>query len=502
MPKTAQPMTAKLLPLRRRLRNLPPLALPGLIGCLLTGCLLTVLSGCLFSTNDPNNGRVAGGAEDFPNTVAMGAAMSDHVSDHTGWDQFSVIPSALPSFKEADSLVVAPDTASPILAKQAAAPALGKAAAGQAKLLGSAKDTVTWDLSDTATLKVARRFHVLDGLLKIHRDTTVFRYDAKAKDAIAGNELILLSKGADVFKISGRVQAYRYENLDSAGGFDRAVFYDRIPLANSAFRNNLLVMLPGPDGDIATKEDNRPAFYSSTLLRPAADGSGGTDTTEFFSISDADGDGALWGDGDSGVVDFKQKTPKPLFRPTVDLVVQKMRAVLYKDEQKTYPISYSETRTENDGKKVVFSVKGTRADSSFGPGDTTWVSVHTDFPAGSRLVEKHSRYKVVLGGQPKRYQDNKLLKYTLSATWNLDSLTTTSFTLTPDQPVFSKNLDITGDLSVDLGFPDGATGIAVGRFQDKHIDVDFTRRSREGKERRFHIRWDAFGKILSQIRLD
>lgn len=453
------------------------------------------LTGCLFSTNE----RVAGGAEDFPNTVALGAAVAGHVSDHTEWDQFSVIPSTLPSFQAADTLVVAPDTSSPVLAKQA----LSKAAAGAGKTgLGNSKDTVTWDLSDTATLGVARRFHVLDGLLKIHRDTTVFRYDAKAKDAIVGNELILLSKGADVYKLTGRIQAYRYENLDSAGGFDRAVFYDRHPMANSAIKNNLLVMLPGPDGDIATTGDNRPAYYGSMITRTAADGSGGLDTVESFEITDADGDGALWGAGDSGLVDFKQKTPNPAFRPSVDLIVQKLRAVLFMDEQKTYPVSFSETRTEKDGKKVAFSVKGTETDSTFAPGDTAWVSVHTTYPANSQLVEKHSRYKVVLGGQPKRFNDNKLLKYTLEATWSKDSLTTTSFSFTPDQPVLSKSLDITGDLSMDIGYANGGTGIAAGRFQDKHIDVDLTRKSREGKERRFHFRWDAVGKLLSQAHLD
>ncbi|HKP94701.1 MAG TPA: hypothetical protein VJ385_02990, partial [Fibrobacteria bacterium] len=66
-----------------------------LTGCLLlSGCLLC--SGCLFS----GDGKVAqGGAQDFPNTVSLGLAASSHVSDHTGWDQFSVIPSSLPTFQ-------------------------------------------------------------------------------------------------------------------------------------------------------------------------------------------------------------------------------------------------------------------------------------------------------------------------------------------------------------------------------------------------------------------
>jgi len=455
------------------------------------------LSGCLFSTNE----RVAGGAEDFPNTVALGAAVSGHISDQAEWDQFSVIPSTLPSFQAADTLLVAPDASSPILAKSAA----GKGVS----LLGNKKDTVTWDLSDTATLGVARRFHVMDGLLKVHSDTTVFRYDAQAKDNIVGNELILLSKGTDVY-LSGRIQGYRYGNLDSAGGFDKAVFYDRVPLIGGLFKDSRLVMLPGPDGDIATKADNRPAYYDFTITRPDSNGSGAIDTTEFFQITDADGDGSLWGAGDSGIVDFKQKRPNPAGRPSVDLIVQKMRAVLYKDEQKTYPISFSETRTEKDGKKVFFSVRGVRADSSFSPGDTAWVSVQVINPPEDRLLEKHSRYKVVLGGLPKHYQDNKLLVYTLEATWRLDSLNTTRLTFKPDQPVLSNQLAVAGDINLDVDFAGGSgptlgngdTGLAVGRFEDNHIDVDLTRTTRDGKARRFHIRWDKAGNVLSQIHLD
>src|SRR3954469_6457396 len=82
---------------------------------------------CIFSTEE----KVAGGAQDFPNTVSLGTAASTHIEDHTGWDQFSVIPSSLPTFADAESLVVAPDTVS-------ASPKI--AAAGKAALA----DTLYW----------------------------------------------------------------------------------------------------------------------------------------------------------------------------------------------------------------------------------------------------------------------------------------------------------------------------------------------------------------------
>ncbi len=477
-------------------------------------CLLTAagLCGCIFSTD-----KVAqGGAQDFPNTVSLGLAASQHISDHSDWDQFSVIPSSLPTFQNADSLVIAPESLDQATPKVAAAVAAGPLAKASATFVASGtrstaalSDTTYWDLSDTATLRVARRIRAQETLFKLRTDTLVYRYDDKAKDDIKGNELLLESKGAEVWKLTDRRQAYRYENTDSAGGFNRAVFTERQPaLLPAGFKVKVLIMTPGPDGDFglaagsAAKTDNRPAYYSYTRTRSNADGT--LDTVESFDITDADGDGTLWGDGDSGIVDFRQKIPSPALRPNVDLVVQKMRAILFKDEQKTYPISFKETRDEKDGRKVVFAVRGVRggADSTFQAGDTAMISVHVYFPAGAKLTEKHTHYKVVLSGEPKKYAENKLIKYTLEAVWTKDTLTTSKFIFTPDNPVPSKELSITGDLEWNTGFANGHTGLAVGRFENKLIDVILTDKDKVGKSRRFHIKWDANGKPLQQERSD
>ncbi len=453
--------------------------------------LLASLTGCIFSTNE----KVAGGAQDFPNTVSLGTAASTHISEHTEWDQFSVIPSSLPTFAEADSLVVPAETLS---AKPKAA----------AKTTGAAAvifDTTWFDFSDTATLKVVRRIHQQETPFKIIGDTITYKYDDKAKDSVLGNELMLESKGALVVKISEKRQAYHYENTDSAGAFDRAIFTDRLPaFIPAGFKCHLLVLLPGPDRSFEAKADNRPAYYAFARLK-TIDGAA-PDTLEAFDVTDVDGDGALWGAGDSGVVDFRQKTPNPPGRILVASITQKMRAILFKDEGKTYPISFRESRVEESGKQVVFSVHGTRggADSTFAPGDTAWVSVHTLFPAEARMVEKTARYKVLLAGEPKKYTDNKLLRFSLEASWHKgDSIASTHFTFTPDNAVASKETAITGSLELSADLTNGHFVDAIGTFAaDKVIDVVLIDKDKAGKVKRFRIKWSAFGVPLFQSRLD
>jgi hypothetical protein len=451
-----------------------------------------ILCGCLFTSDEKT---AQGGAQDFPNTVALGYAASQHIADNGDWDQFSVIPSSLPTFQNADSLIVAPESVSVTgLAKSAAAAALS--------------DTVYWDFSDTATRKVVRRIHEQELLLKIKSDTLVYRYDGEgAVDIILAGGLLLEAKGAVDWKLTEKRQTYRYQNTDSAGGFDRAVFTERQP-APAGFKLKVLVMNPGPDGDFgltaiaAAAADNRPAYYAFARTRGNADGS--ADTLESFDITDADGDGTLWGAGDSGIVDFRQKTPSPAPRPNVELIVQKMRAVLFKDEHKTYPISFRETRDEKSGRKVVFSVRGMRDgdDSTFQAGDTVMVGVHVYNPEGARPAEKHSHYKVVLSGQPKKYSENKLLKYTLEAVWLKDSLTSSKLVFTPDQPVLSGELSLTGDLEFNAGLANRHTALAVGRFENKMIDVILTDKDQDDRSRRFHIKWDAGGTPVLQERSD
>jgi hypothetical protein len=254
-----------------------------LLSCAVFSCFLT---GCLFGTE-----KVAGGAQDFPNTIALeepntialGAAVSSHISDNSEWDQFGNIPSTLPSFKSADSLIVAPESL------YARAKAAGAAGAGKAALY----DTTWFDLSDTAALQVGRLIHQQETAFRIKGDTVTFRWNELARDGLFGNELLLEARGAELWKATQRRQSYRYENTDSADGFDRGLFFDRLPtLVATDYRYRLYIVNPGPDGSMAAQADNRPVYYAFARVRFTGNAS---DTLESFDIVDADGDGTLWG---------------------------------------------------------------------------------------------------------------------------------------------------------------------------------------------------------------
>jgi hypothetical protein len=463
---------------------------------------LLALAGCIFSTDE----KVAdGGAQDFPNTVTLGMAASSHIGDHADWDQFSVIPNSLPTFADAESLVVAPETTAVNAKVAAAMTAAGKTAAGGAgkAAAGAASDTVYWDLSDTASLGVARLIRQSGTAFKAKGDTLTWRYAGEVSAGQPSLGVLLESKGAETVLATGRRNAYRYENTDSAGGLDRAIFLQKLPaLLPAGFKYRLLIALAAPGGGFDFAAGARPAYYAYARTR-TVDGAA-PDTTETFEITDVDGDGTLWGEGDSGVVDFRQRLPNPAARPAVAMIAQRMRAILFRQESRSYPVSFRETRTEKDGKKVVFSVRGVRngEDSTFLPGDTAWVTVHTDFPEGAKMAEKTARYKVELGGEPKRFSDNKLLRYSLEATWHRgDSLASTKFVFVPGRAVPASELSISGDLDLSADLANGHTAHAVGTFLDKVIEADVTDTAPEGKVSRFHAKWNAAGLPISQKRL-
>jgi hypothetical protein len=449
-----------------------------------------LLAGCLFDTGGE---KVAGGAEDFPNTVALGVALNDDIGGQADWDQFSNIPATLPSFQGADSLVLAPGAA---VAKTGSEALAKSSASGQVAL----KPDTTWDLTDTATLGVARRYISQVLLTKFRWDSTTFLYDDKAKDTIVGNETVLEAKGLESAKSGVHLQAYHYFNRDSAGPLDSAAFYLRQRGLDGLYRNNWLTVTGGADGDIFTKADNVPTYYAFGKT----DESGArTDTVEAFDISDADGDGLLWGANDSGLVDFRQKKTNPDGRPGVKTVVQKMRAILFKEEQKTYPVSFTEIRTDAGGKRVVFSVKGTRPDSAFGPGDTVFVNVKTVPADGdTRFQERNARFVILLSQTPKQFSENLFISFNLQTTWRPGAwkkggIKTTTLRFKPDEPVASNHLALAGDLDVDVVFEDGSTGKVTGRrLVDKQLILELKETLPSGKTRRFELHFDLNGALL------
>jgi hypothetical protein len=459
--------------------------LPALALALALAFALTGLSGCLFETET----RVAGGAEDFPNTLAaLGASTATDLSAHADWDQFSNLPQV--DLGSADSLVGNP---APLVKATAPVPASAKAA----RAAQAAPDTV-WDLSDTATLGVGRRYIRDSGLVRIQADTTVFRWDDRARDGIAGNETLLEDRGGKLFR--SRLEAYRYENLDSAGGFDRGTFYEADLKATGAVQHRLIVVMPGSDGDFAARADNRPVYFATARTR---DG----DTLDVFEVEDADGDGRLWGEHDSGLVEVRHRQTDPLLRPAVASFTQRMRAMFFRQTGKTYPISYSETRIDTNGRKVSFSVKGYRdgADSTFGPGDTVTVTVRTTPSPGSesRFEERTARYRIRLADAPGQHAGNTLMHFSMETRWREGAfrkrpLVSTRLAFVPDGPVPAGTASVTGRVKVEAVFADGGTGTLDGSLAERRLTGDKVRLVGGPRPGLFRVVWDGSeaGKVL------
>jgi hypothetical protein len=449
-----------------------------------------LLGGCLFDT------KVAGGAEDFPNTIAsLGMTASQNLGEHSEWDQFSNISAV--DLSGADPLVVAPRAK----ASGTGAP-LAKATSGNPADSCVGRTDTTYDLSDTATLRIGRRFLKTETSLCHETDTTVFRWDDKADDGIPGNELRLESRGGLLRILTRVLRAYRFENTDSTGGFDRATFYERDQKPSGMVHHKLHVVKPGPDGDFAAKADNRPVYYASARTLAG-------DTLDAFDVSDADGDGELWGAGDSGLVHVRALQTEPVLRPSVARFTQALRAMSFRQSGKTYPVAYHEVRTDRNGRSVSFTLAGPRKDSAFGPGDTVWVSVVTVTgpEEEARFSRKASRFQVELSPDPGAFSRNRLLKYVMETTWKPGAfrkglITATRLTFIPATPVSSGTLPIEGTLLLEAEFADGNRGSATGHLKDRRIRVDLDELKDGQRLRRFRILWDAAdGRVLEQSRL-
>ena len=453
-----------------------------------------ITTGCIFQSK---NEQVAGGAEDFPNTLALGAAMAGGVSDQPEWDQFSIVPTALPSSASTDSLIIPADTTS-----LSTTVSLTKSAANSPQVLGNLQDTVYFDYSDTATLKIIRRIHLQETNLRILADTTTFSSLALFNPIGSRPQLILESKGMEYAKVSKRLKKYLYENLDSIGGFDRATFYDQSIIPGSRFMDTTATSIhigitsPGPDGNFNTVADNNPIYHAFYLVK-SINGKN-LDTTEFYEIRDADKDGFFYGKGDSGIVVLDHKVPSPPFRPSVNIVTQKIRMVIFRDGTKSYPIFFNESRIEKDGKAISFSIKGNGTDSAFNPGDTSLVNLHISYPAENAKLEKSNFYKILIGSKPKQFKDNKLILYRSQITWRTDSLISATLSFKPDQPIISNELSWNGEMQADINFVNGDSGKLTGRFQDKIIDAELVRTKKDGQIRKHRIKWDYLGKLISQ----
>ncbi len=429
----------------------------------------TLLGACVFEQ------QTAGG-EDFPNTLEpLGKAAAEPIANHTQWDQFQNIP-AVPNVQSSDTLAQPAPTAKPALAKIAAS------------------DSATWDLRDTALAQggVAREYVVKSGLLKIERDTLVYRWNAAFGDSVPGSAVLLEVRGRTLTYLTLRLLVYRYLNLDSSGALDQADFTEyTVGFADSAVHILHIKMLAGPDGDLATLGDNLWKQYEFLRVR------GGTDTLEWTRVVDADGDGLLWSGGDSGMVDLRQDVESPALRPQDLHLSLNLRAKVYHKGDSAIPLAYTETNALRNGVTTVFTAKGVHVDSLLIPGDTAVVTFDQIYPPDADRVESYARYRILLASQPWHFADNALIRFHAENTWRAGVIRSAIMDFTPDSMVVSGQLQIAGSFTLSVVYDDGGTGAVTGTYRN-HIIAATLHQNKAGLLQTFSLSFDANGKLLTQ----
>jgi hypothetical protein len=369
------------------------------------GALVIVLlafAGCWFDSGT----QVAGGAEDFPNTItALGKVAAADISSHTQWDQFQGIPQPPDVQSMADTLLT---------------PVLSKVAASSLSVLVLDKSANQDPLDDD--------------------DNAHYTVDKHNRD---GDSLIT--------------------HIQVCGG---------------------------PDGKVNTKADNRFVEYDDLRIRNG-------DTLEWTWLHDADGDGTLWGDGDSGVVEMLYINKSPFLMPQVASRALTLKARIYHRGDSSVLLSYQEHDSLNNGTLIVFKAKGIRGDSALIPGDTALVTYDQTPSLAARLMTSKSRYMVRLSAQPWQFSGNALLRYTIENRWRSGVIRHSVFDFTPGAPVVSGHLDIRGDFNDTTEDQTGAIGYLQGGLNGDTIQVDM-RELRDGKNKNYRMVYDSQGEIRRQ----
>jgi hypothetical protein len=247
---------------------------------------------------------------------------------------------------------------------------------------------------------------------------------------------------------------------------------------------------PGPDSLLATRSDNRAAEYEFLRLF-------NQDTLDWVRVLDADGDGLLWSDGDSGRVELRARYRAPAWKPQVESLSLSLLLNLYARGDSSVPLQYQESRRHWDGTTAAFAAKGARPDSLLRPGDTALVTFEKFLPAGADLADSRARFLVRLGAAPWRFSDNALLRFDLLRHWRIGVIRMLTFAFVPDSAVPAGRLDLTGSFSLSASYDDGGIGDASGTFDGADIRAILDE-LRAGARKSFRLRYDATGRLLER----
>ena len=242
-----------------------------------------------------------------------------------------------------------------------------------------------------------------------------------------------------------------------------------------------------------TKSDNHIVGYERLRMQFG-------DTLEWTRLHNVDGGGALWGDGDSGLVEMLYMNKSPFLMPLVAHRALIVKARIYHKGDSSVLLSYQELDSLNNGTLTIFKAGGIRGDSSLRPGDTALVTFDQTPSLAAPLMMSNSRYVVRLGAQPWQFGSNALLSFAIENRWRSGVIRHSVFDFTPDAPVVSGHLDINGTFNDTTEDQTGAIGYLRGSFNGDTIQA-YMRELRDGKNKNYRMVYDVRGEIRRQEHL-
>jgi hypothetical protein len=198
---------------------------------------------------------------------------------------------------------------------------------------------------------------------------------------------------------------------------------------------------------------------------------------------------------DSGIVRIERTVHNPLLRPRVLWARQTYLAIAYQDGSDPIPLRFREEREMHDGQSILVEAHGMGSDSTLTPGDTARVRMETVFAAGSLRRDRKATFTAILGDNPRRFGDWRMLRYSMESHLATGPLASVHFSARLDTPSEPGQLRAEGEFDLRAELQDGAKATLEGTFRERRLEATLMIEEADGA-RKYRAIWDEAGKVV------
>lgn len=391
----------------------------------------------------------SGAGDDFPNAkVAVGSLIANAMSATGKWKDLSTVPDSVdPAIFGADTLfgVVTGDTAK-VLQKTV-----------------STTDTVIWDYSDTLN-GIVSYDHIKENWLTTSEVKAVVRYDRQAKDTT-----IITLVGTVHNKISGSTTTYEISDADSNGFLDTAYIIQMTP-ETGRIRYNAAY---GSWGNQTGINDGSHIRLSRIELFYVV----GADTSTFSQLSDRDGDGRIYVQGQAVnqirfVYAYKDPYALIASKPVAGILVLDGGFAAGGTSRFTAD-RLGANYLYRDGTSDRVTITGAHRDSLLSGGDSIFVALERASPDRLLYDSLGAQFVLAPAGAGAGYG---LARISFDASVNGASVRELRCAFVPDAPMIAGQLlkFTTGGFNATIVYASGKQGALSGRLSNGIYTLRYT----------------------------